>query len=62
MVANASLHAVDQCKEKFFVLRELCLAEQCGKGGARNHPLCVRYREDVRVREEAAKQQQLQQR
>lgn len=62
VVANASLQAVDQCKEKFFVLRELCLAEQCGKGGARNHPLCVRYREDVRVREEAAKQQQMQQR
>jgi eukaryotic-like serine/threonine-protein kinase len=60
VVANASLQAVDQCKEKFYLMRQLCLAEQCDKAGARSHPLCVRYREEVRVREDAAKQQQLQ--
>jgi eukaryotic-like serine/threonine-protein kinase len=60
VVANASLQAVDQCKEKFYLMRQLCLAEHCDKAGARGHPLCVRYREEVRVREDAAKQQQLQ--
>jgi eukaryotic-like serine/threonine-protein kinase len=60
VVANASVQAVEQCKEKFYLMRQLCLAEQCDKGGARNHPLCVRYREEVRVREDAAKQQQQQ--
>jgi len=56
VVANASLQAVDQCKDKFFLARELCLAEQCGKAGARSHQLCVRYREEVRLREDAKQQ------
>jgi eukaryotic-like serine/threonine-protein kinase len=60
VVANASLQAVEQCKDKFYLMRQLCLAEQCDKAGARNHPACVRYREEVRVREDAAKQQQQQ--
>jgi serine/threonine-protein kinase len=53
VTANASNYqAVDQCRDKMFINRELCLAENCGKAGARNHPLCVRHREEVRVREE----------
>ncbi|WP_253262375.1 hypothetical protein [Ramlibacter montanisoli] len=53
VTASASaLQAVDQCKDKVFIMRELCLAENCAKAGTRNHPLCIRHREEVRVREE----------
>ncbi len=44
---------VDECKDKVFLSRELCLAEHCDKPGARNHPLCVKRREDARLREES---------
>jgi serine/threonine protein kinase len=44
--------AVEQCRDKFFLARELCLAEHCEKPGVRNHPLCVKRREDIRLREE----------
>ena len=30
-------NAVETCKDKFFLLKEFCLAEQCEKPGARNH-------------------------
>jgi hypothetical protein len=33
-------------------MRELCLSENCAKAGTRNHPLCIRHRDEVRVREE----------
>jgi hypothetical protein len=55
---NAASAAVDQCRDKFFLARELCLVEQCGRAPARAHPLCVRYREEVRLRDEARQQQQ----
>jgi len=48
-----SYQAVEQCKDKMFLTREICLSENCGKPGARNHPLCIRYREEVRLREES---------
>ncbi|MBI5274836.1 MAG: serine/threonine protein kinase [Burkholderiales bacterium] len=47
------LALVDQCASKVFLSKELCLAEQCDKPGARNHPLCVKRREDARLREDA---------
>ena len=49
---GAAYTAVDQCKERVFLSRELCLAEHCDKPGARNHPLCIKRREDIRMREE----------
>ena len=53
VAANSlALQAVDQCKDKMFLTREICLAENCARPGARNHPLCIRHREEVRVREE----------
>lgn len=45
--------AVDQCRERVFLAKELCLAEACEKAGTRNHPLCVKRREDARLREES---------
>jgi serine/threonine-protein kinase len=53
---GAGYQAVDQCRDKVFLMLELCLAEHCGKQGARSHPLCVRYREEVRLREDARQQ------
>ena len=44
---------VDVCKDKMFLSREFCLAEQCDKPGTRNHPLCVKRREDAKLREES---------
>jgi serine/threonine protein kinase len=49
---GGNYQAVDQCKDKMFLSRELCLAEQCDKPGTRNHPLCIKRREEVRMREE----------
>lgn len=49
---GAAFAAVDQCRDKFFLARELCLNENCGKAGARNHPMCVKHREDARLRED----------
>ena len=44
---------VDVCKDKMFISRELCLAEQCAKRGTFNHPLCVQRRADAKLREES---------
>jgi eukaryotic-like serine/threonine-protein kinase len=44
---------VDECKDKVFLSKEFCLAEQCAKPGTRNHPLCVKRREEIRLREES---------
>ncbi|WP_048440875.1 serine/threonine-protein kinase [Caenimonas sp. SL110] len=44
---------VEQCKDKMFVSREFCLAEHCDKAVSRNHPLCVKRREDIKLREES---------
>jgi serine/threonine-protein kinase len=49
----AAMNAVDECKDKMFLSREICLKDNCGKAGARSHPMCVRYREEVRLREES---------
>jgi serine/threonine-protein kinase len=49
--APSAMAAVDACKDRVFLGRELCLAEACEKPGARNHPLCVKWREDKRLRE-----------
>lgn len=50
--APAGPSPVEQCRDKFFLAKELCLAEHCDKPGVRNHPLCVKRREDIRLREE----------
>jgi serine/threonine protein kinase len=53
-VATAgNYQAVDQCKERMFLAKELCLAEHCDKPGARNHPLCVKRQGEARMREES---------
>ena len=44
---------VDACRDMNFVMREFCLAEQCDKPGTRNHPLCVKRREDAKLREDS---------
>jgi hypothetical protein len=44
---------VDACKDKIFLSREFCLAENCPKPGQRNHPLCVEWRKDVMLRDAA---------
>jgi serine/threonine-protein kinase len=49
----ANYQAVEQCRDRMFLSRELCLAEHCDKAGARNHPLCVKRREEARMREES---------
>ncbi len=43
----------EQCRDKVFLAKEFCLAEQCDKPGARNHPLCVQRRADAKLREES---------
>jgi hypothetical protein len=47
----AAANAVEACRDRVFFARELCLADVCDKPGARNHPLCVKWREDKRLRE-----------
>ena len=49
--APAGTTLVESCKDKIFLAREFCLAENCKKPGQRNHPLCVEWREDVKLRE-----------
>lgn len=55
--ATASGSPVEQCRDKVFLSREFCLAEQCDKPGTRNHPLCVKRREEIRLREESKQRQ-----
>jgi hypothetical protein len=52
-VVAAGPSPVDACKDKFFLSREFCLAENCKKPGQRSHPLCVEWREDVKLRDAA---------
>ncbi|MEO7392617.1 MAG: serine/threonine-protein kinase [Ramlibacter sp.] len=52
-VAAASISPVEVCRDKVFLSREFCLAEQCDKPGTRNHPLCVKRRDEIRLREES---------
>nr|WP_255553539.1 serine/threonine-protein kinase [Caenimonas aquaedulcis] len=48
-----NMSAVDACKDRVFLSREFCLAEACEKAGTRNHPLCVKRREEIRLREDS---------
>ena len=49
----AAPNPAEQCRDKVFLAKEFCLAEQCDKPGARNHPLCVKRREEAKLREES---------
>jgi serine/threonine protein kinase len=51
--ATAAHSAVESCKDKVFLAKEFCLAEQCEKPGSRNHPLCAKRREEARLREDS---------
>jgi serine/threonine protein kinase len=55
--SSPSSSPVEQCRDKVFLAREFCLAEQCDKPGTRNHPLCVQRREEIRLREESKQRQ-----
>nr|WP_281068724.1 serine/threonine-protein kinase [Ramlibacter agri] len=50
---NPNYQAVDACRDRLFLAKEICLAEHCDKAGARNHPLCVKRRDEARMREES---------
>ncbi|MDB5749947.1 MAG: serine/threonine protein kinase, partial [Ramlibacter sp.] len=50
---SAASAAVEQCRDRMFLAREYCLADACGKAGTRNHQLCVKHREEVRMREDS---------
>ena len=52
-VASAAQSAVEACRDKVFLVKEFCLAEQCEKPGSRNHPLCTKRREESRLREDS---------
>jgi hypothetical protein len=49
----AGPNPVDACRDKIFLSREFCLAEHCPKPALRGHPLCVQWREEVKLREES---------
>ncbi|MBA2675349.1 MAG: hypothetical protein H0U68_16940, partial [Ramlibacter sp.] len=51
--AASGMAQAEQCRDKMFLSREFCLAEQCDKAGARNHPMCVQRREDAKLREDS---------
>jgi eukaryotic-like serine/threonine-protein kinase len=51
--APASTASVEVCRDKMFLAKEFCLVEECAKPGSRSHPLCVKHREEVRLREES---------
>jgi eukaryotic-like serine/threonine-protein kinase len=51
--AAAPPSPVEVCRDKVFLAKEFCLAEHCEKPGTRNHPLCVKRREDAKLREES---------
>jgi eukaryotic-like serine/threonine-protein kinase len=51
--APAVPNPAEQCRDKVFLSKEFCLTEQCDKPGARNHPLCVKRREEAKLREES---------
>ncbi|HXD41534.1 MAG TPA: serine/threonine-protein kinase [Ramlibacter sp.] len=53
VVAATAPNPVEICREKVFLSKEFCLAEQCDQPGARNHPLCVQRRQDAKLREES---------
>ena len=52
-MAPAPPNPVEACKDKVFLSKEFCLAEHCDNAGSRNHPLCVKRREEIKLREES---------
>jgi hypothetical protein len=50
-VAPAGPNPAEACRDKVFMSREFCLSEACEKPAARNHPLCVEWRNEKRLRE-----------
>jgi serine/threonine protein kinase len=50
---SSAYREVEQCRDRLFLGKEICLAEHCDKAGARSHPLCVKRREEIRMREES---------
>jgi eukaryotic-like serine/threonine-protein kinase len=53
VVVAAAPNPVETCRDKVFLSKEFCLAEECDKPGAKNHPLCVKRRQDAKLREES---------
>jgi serine/threonine-protein kinase len=51
--ATSVAASVEACRDKLFVVREFCLAAACEKPGARGLELCVKWREEKRLREES---------
>jgi eukaryotic-like serine/threonine-protein kinase len=49
----AATAGAEVCRDKMFLAKEFCLVEECAKPGSRNHPLCVKHREEVRLREDS---------
>jgi len=43
----------DACKDRLFLAREFCLHEQCNRAVFNSHPICVKRREEARIREES---------
>ena len=50
---TATGNPAEACKDKMFLSKEFCLAEQCEKPAAKNHPLCIQRREEVKLREDS---------
>jgi hypothetical protein len=43
----------DACKDKMFLSREFCLKEQCERASFQSHPVCVKRREEAKLREDS---------
>jgi serine/threonine protein kinase len=43
----------DACKDKMFLSREFCLKEQCERASFQSHPVCIKRREEAKLREES---------
>ena len=43
----------DACKDKIFLSKEFCLKEQCERASFQSHPVCVKRREEAKLREES---------
>jgi len=43
----------ETCKDKMFLARQFCLQEECSKPAFNNAPVCVRLREEAKMREDS---------
>ncbi len=43
----------ETCKDRMFLARQLCLREECAKPANQNFPVCVKMREEDRLREDS---------